>query len=670
MSLRARGEQASPWPYHAVISGQPVMLARLSGEPSWTETKIRYFDQSSLITSTDRNYQMFPPEVEFPYAQERWTGGAGHADQHEGDRDSYWYADGVDCSGGWPIRGPQVNTVSAAAVSGSVSQFIEFNSKLYCIADDRIYVRTDDTVSAWTNLTPGTDFAANVGQCAVFQGTQANPFLFIPIGSGANYYVMSTAEAFTQHASRAAVAFATVGNELWLAAKESNQWVIRKAEDGGTTATWGAAITVGDTVASINRLQNVDNRLLVHKDDGVFGVSIEAFTIDEPLTPELRNLTKASNGKVATVWNGSDIFTMDGNLFRYAPSNGELAQIGPELTDRNTSPVKGPVVAIDGQAGIALWAFIYNSVTGYSHLARYGAWQNTPKGNVFLPVWHYSLWKTNKVVTTCFVSTGVYLGTPQPRLYIGCSDGTVYYLILSKTSNPLDDPAYRFDTTAAGGDLYLTRYTANFPFEDKLIKAVGVGGRSLNGTAAQITASYKVASDSSYTSIGSVTEDPGERVNVSGNVATPAVDFKLNFVTTSSSATPVLTHFVIYSTLRTTNLKRITATIVAGDGVLDLAGKPLRYTWRDLRTALENAMTTNGAFTVINPAGEEVTVIGLDFGHGYVPSSDDEKRGQRWTEQISMIQTQAANNRGTWDRAAAYTWSSLSAFRWSDVAIL
>lgn len=670
MSLRARGEQGSPWPYDAIIGGQPVMLARIPGEVSWAENKVRYFDQGALITAADRNYQMFPPEVEFPYAQERWIGGAGHADQRVEVRDTYWYADGVDCSGGWPVRGPLVNTVSEAAISGSVSQFIEFNSKLYCIADDRIYVRTDDTATAWTNLTPSDDFAASVGQCVVFQGTQSSPYLFIPIGSSNNYYVMSTAESFTQHASQEAVAFMVVGNELWLANKESNQWVIRKTEDGGTAATWGAAITAGDTVHAVNKLQNVDARLLALKDDGVVGFSVDAFTIDEPLTPELKNLAKAGNGEVSCVWNGSLVFAMDGQLFRYAPSSGELAQIGPELTDRNTSPVKGPVVAIDGQAGVALWAFVYNADTGYSHLARYGSWQSTPRGNEFLPIWHFSLWKAEKIVTTCFVSTGVYLGTPQPRLYIGCSDGTVYYFVLAKTSNVLDDPAYRFDTDAAGGDLYLTRYTANFPFEDKLIKAVGIGGRSLDGTSSQLTASYKVAADVTYVSIGSVTADPGERVNLSGNVASAAVDFKVNFVTTSSSATPVLTHFVIYSTLRTTNLKKITATIVAGDNILDRAGKPLRYTWRDLRTALESTMTTNGTFSVINPAGEQITVIGLDFGHGYAPSNDDEHRGQRWTEQVSMIQTQSLNSRGTWLRAQAYTWDSLSSYRWTEVSIL
>lgn len=666
---RARGEYGSPWPYHAIIAGQPVMLARIQGEASWHESKVKYFDQGALITSTDRNYQMFPPEFEFPYAQEKWDGGAGHADQREGVRNTYWYADGVDASGGWPVRGPQVND-AGASISGSVSQFIEFNSKLYAIADDRIYSRADD-VSAWTNITPGTDFAANVGQCVVFQGTQSAPFLFIPIGTGANYYVMSTAEAFTQHASQKAVAFEAVGNELWLANKESNQWVVRKAEDGGTAATWGAAITAGDTVHAVNKLKYVDNRLIGLKEDGLVGFSADAFTVDEPLTPELKNLAKANNGKVATTWNGSLVFVMDGQLFRYLPSSGELAQIGPELVDRNTSPVKGPIVALDGQAGIALWGVMYNATTGHSHLARYGSWHNGPQGTEFLPVWHYSLHTfTSKVATTCFVSTGVYLGTPQPRLYVGCSDGTVYWFVLAKTANVLDDPAYRYDTDAAGGDLYLTRYNALFPFESKLIKAVGIGGRELDGTSQQIAASYKVAADSSYTEIGAVTADPGERVDVSGTVASSAIDFKLNLKTTSSSLTPILTHFVIYATLRTTNLKEITATFVAGDGVLDLAGKPMRYTWRDIKDAIESAMTTAGSFSVVNPAGESITVIGLDFGHGYAPGADDEKRGQRWTESVKMIQTSVTRSRGTWARAGAYTWADLSAFTWAQVSVI
>ncbi len=676
MARRPKGTYRNPFPYHAIIAGQEVMLdSDPQSGPAWIETKVPAFDPSTVISAQDRNYVQFPPELEFPYAQDDWSGGAGHADQQEGVRDTYWYAENADCSSGWPIVGPEMNT-SPASVSGSVSQIIEFNGTIYAIADDRIYKRPDD-VSAWTNITPGTDFAANVsGRCVVFQGTQSASFLFIPLGNSNNYYVMSTAEAFTQHASQKAVAFETVGNELWLAVKESNQWGVKKAEDGGTAATWGALTTVGDTNYAITRLMNVADRLLVHKTDGIFGVSIEAFTVDEHLTPELRGLAASTNGVTACAWNGTDVFVFNNNLMRYSPESGGLAQIGPELVERNNSPVKGPVVAIDGQAGLCLWAVIYNSVTGDSHLAKYGSWKsrNNSKtddtGLDFRPVWHYSLYTwDSKHITTMYVSSGTYLATPQPRLWLGASDGSIYYMVLSRTANPLDDPNYRFNT-ASDGTIYLNRYTALFPFEDKLLKAVGIGGRELNGSSADITASYKTPTDSGYTLIGSVGADPGERVSISGNVAGKAFDMTLALGTTSNQATPILTHFVIYGALRTQNLKEIKARIVAGDNIKDLRGQPMRATWRDIRSNLESAMTTNGTFTVINPAGEEITVIGIDFGHGYSPAMDDSRRSPVWTETVRMVQTSVANNRGTWDRASAFTWSSLSAFTWANTAIL
>jgi hypothetical protein len=310
MAVRPRGTYRAPYPYHAIIAGQEVMLdSDPQGGPAWVESKVPAFDPSSVISTEDRNYVQFPPELEFPYAQDDWSGGAGHADQREGVRDSYWYADNVDCSSGWPIIGPESTTVPAAiAANHGITQIVEFNGVVYAIAKDRIYKRADD-VSAWTNLTPGTDFAADVsGKCVVFRGSQTAAFLFIPIGASNNYYVMSTAEAFTQHASQKATTFEVHGNELWLAVLESNQRVVKKTEDGGTAATWGSGTTVGDTAHAINKIDVVQDRLIARKDDGLHGLSLDAFTVDEHLTPELKHLAASGNGSVGCVWNGTLVF--------------------------------------------------------------------------------------------------------------------------------------------------------------------------------------------------------------------------------------------------------------------------------------------------------------------------------------------------------------------------
>jgi hypothetical protein len=675
-----RRQYGPPYPFDAVISGIGVMLEPAAdGAPSWIEKSIEFFQGDVQLNADDRGYVQFPPEVELPNAWTDFSEGYGIAEQGTGTRfrKRYHYALYADCSTGRPIKGPKMNAQQTLTITSGTkpSQVIEFNGFLYLIVGDKIFRRDDDTSVGWAAVTlPGTIAGKTIGKCAVFRGTQANNFLFVPIGAADFYYVMNTAETFFQHASQEATHFEVVGDQLWLANTESNQQVIRASDDGGTTATWTGITIVGDGARLITWMETVQDRLMVMREDGVFGPSDDADVLNEDLTAGLRPLANAENGKGSVSWsNQLLVFKFGEMLWKYSPDTGVLEQFGPETVEQNASEVKGPVRAIAAHGNQALYAGIYNSSNNRSYLMRYGTYHTEDTSNgpeqQFMKVWHGALFKWGANERIDHMHTTNLTASPRLYCFLNASATTlkVQYMVLPRTSNPADDPNYRFDTVNTG-EVYLPRYHGNFPFETKLLKAIGVGGRNLD-SGRSVGAEYKLASATEYTSLGTTTEEGGERLEPAGSPTSTAFDLKATIATSSDSSTPVLGSFVVYTALRTnTGLKRITASIRVRDNVLDKKGMPLRDSYENLLTDLESAVTTLGSINVINPRGETVAVIGINFSHAML--GYDDKGAPIWTLTAEMIQTRVSYTRGTWARAAAYTWGALATLTWQDMRTL
>lgn len=756
-----RRQYGSPYPYDCIISGVGCMLEPMpNGEPSWIERSVEFFQGDVQLSAEDRGYVQFPPTVELPFAWTDLSEGAGISEQGQGSRfrRRYHYALNADCSTGRPIMGPKMTDQGSLTVTSGARphQVVEFNGKLWLIVGDKIFERIDDTSitgggsgGGWQAVSvPGAFSGLTIGKCAAFRGTQSAAYLFVPIGSSANYYVMDTAKTFTQHASRTADHFEVLGDALWMSATESNQQVIRKCEDGGTAATWLGPTYIGDGSKTITWLQADQDRLMILKEDGIFSPT-DGEAIDMDLTPQLRPLSSTANGKRAISWGGNLISTYGQMLWKFNPDTGVLEQFGPETLEQNASEVKGPIRAWAGHGNQALYAAAYNINNASSYLWKYGTYhtEDTNRGpeRLFMPVWHGALYKWTDssaadsgtatagaattltdsgkswgvndwagfvVAITGGTGSGQYRGissntateltvptswttnpdtsstyaiysnarvehlhvtnlTSSPRLYafVRTSSTTlqVYHMVLPRTTNPADDPDYQFNTTDTG-EVYFPRWTGNFPFENKLLKGVGVGGRNL-ASGRSVGAQYKVASATSYTAIGTTTTEGGERLAPSGNPTAAAFDLKATLSTSVATATPVLSSFVVYTALRTnTGLKDITATIRIRDGVVDRRGQPLRASWENLRDDIEAAITTNGTINVITPKGETVTVIGVSFSEARL--GEDSDGAQIWTMTIRMIQTRIAYSRGTWSRAGAYTWGALGALTWGDVAVI
>lgn len=216
--------------------------------------------------------------------------------------------------------------------------------------------------------------------------------------------------------------------------------------------------------------------------------------------------------------------------------------------------------------------------------------------------------------------------------------------------------------------MYQSRFDALFPFETKALRHVGLIGHNVSGTN-QIGIQYKIPSDVSYTNMGTISDEPGDKINPSGTPADKAFDFKVTITNASSGSAPTLDTLVVFSAIRFENLKEIVAWVNVSNEVLDRRGAIIRTRWQDVRNKIENMADQAGSVTVISPTGEILTCLAVDFGHALL-MEDTEKKQFRWMSRIRMIQTRASATRGTWDRAATYIWDDLAAFTWDEVRVI
>ncbi len=630
---------AAPAPFDCMINGAGYMLVTSGQDLAWDEHRVAEIEQNLPLRQEDIQYTLTPPRVETPYAVTDLSGGIGYPRQDVDHRDGYDGAWNVDCSSGLPIKGPTVTTQQTLTyTSGGMPQFIEFNSYLYAATGSHLYRRDNDTGTGWTLVKDYSGATIKiVGKMAVFRGTQSAAFLFIPLSLG-NYDVMSTAEAFTTHASQAAQGFEVVNDELWLHNTESNQQVIRKATDGGTAATWGGATVISDGRYRISELICCNGRLLVLKDDGLYGPTIQdESVIDRELTPEIKYFVSTyavsvgglSGQARATVLNGEVYWTIAGHVFAYNPDTGELRHLTPTFGSSATFRFyANPVSAIAAQPGIGLWATAYCTIdatvngtasSGDGHVFRFGGWapSREPGGDSarnYRAVWHgvIGLLSASHGIVRALRVTYAASSNDSPRLYAFVG-GDIIWMQLADSQVPGDDKDY--SVTASDGFVLYPWYTLNTPMETKVLRRVGLGGWNLSSDRL-LNAAYRTTVAANFTSIGDVTSDPGSTVAVSGTPSSKTFQFRVKIAGATGTTFGQLASFVAYAAVRSQPYKEVIAQIKTSDNVRDRAGGPAKRSGSDLRTALETAIDGN-PMTVIAPSGESMTMLGLDYAHQF-----------------------------------------------------
>ncbi len=626
--------QAAPWPWDCSINGAGYKLVADNQDLAWSEHRVAEVEQSLPLHEEDVQFTLTPPRVETPYVVNDLSGGMGGSLQMPSVRSRYELAENVDCSSGMAVKGPALTQVQTN-MDGTTNSFhciVQFNATMYMAIDNAIWKYDNITTGLWAQV--GTDLAANVsGRMVAFRGTQTGEFLFIPVGASNHYYVLSTSDVRTQHASQNAEGFVVVNDELYLHNTESQQQVIRKSTDGGTAATWGGVTTIGDAKFKITWMHNVGGRLICIKEDGLYGPTIQdESVIDRQLTPELAGLHAADAGVRSVVFNGRLVFRMRNRLFTYDADSGAIEDITPSVGSGGAFTINtSETYELTVQPGVCVWATMkVSGLTNALNLFRWGGWRQTAQDGTprreFVPAWHGSVVSIGSVPIGAIHFDNAYsdgvaepsAGTIARSAYLWIkqqTNGTIYKSLIARTPVPAEDAEY--SVTASAGYIYYPRWTLNTPLESKVLRRVGLSGRNLSSDRS-LAAHYRTTIGGSWTAINSGTNtviaEPGTTIAATGTPVAKSLDFRVTIAGSAGTSYARLDALAIYAAVRSNAYKEIVCQVLTCDNVKDRQGSPTRRSGRDLRDALETAIDGN-PFTLIAPSGESMTVLGLDYDH-------------------------------------------------------
>ena len=452
-----------------------------------------------------------------------------------------------------------------------------------------------------------------------------------------------------------AEAFQVVGDQLWRAYKEGNQWMVAACVDGGVTPTWGAGNVVGDSSAPVTKLFAVNNRLYVVKEDGLLGF---VSGIAEDLLPGYHLRRDANNGIGMAVLGQQALIPLSQGLYSYS-SSGSFSKVGPELLAGNDSVVRGRITA-GALDDYYLYAVNQNEA-GNSFLLSYGGYKVGADGYAYVPVWHGSLADLGAVtVKSMFVSSKP---GPNLRLYIGKGSDIAWIILPRSSPNPRTDSNCLYATSAT---LYFPRFTANFPFISKALLAGAVLATNLASTR-KVTFDYRIEDGGAWTTLGEFTADPGGRLETSPMIANTFLDMRVVLTGTAASP-PVLKAVTTAYALRPPLKRKFTFVVRMADNIM------LRNNTRDNRSEADYADDIAGAKTavavvsLVTPRGDNFDVM--------VPTYkitrlwDETTKRMEGRAEIVAVEYRVSYSLGTWESLSRYKWQTLQGFTWAQTANL
>jgi len=638
------GGRRSPYPYHLVIQDkvnnwrQGFMLGQSKpGVPMLISTKSA---DVSKIAPTDYSYSSSDPLTERNAEYESLVFGMGlsmqQQDQAKDDR-KYLEAEAVDASV-WPwCKGPELTLFTPAShdTTAGVVKFFELLNVLYC-ANGR-YVLRRDSDAAWTLV---KDFGtAVVLDVAVFQsnfdGVQK---AFFALSNGVAQWTQN-GTTYTPMATFTAVAFAVVGREFWWA-DDLNR--LRKCDtnaDPTNEANYTSTIfRAGDKSSQITSLMvSASGALLIAKTDGVY--TLDASGQDHSLFPFLKFADDASNGKFWGQFE-NDLYVSYGYSLGKIDPQLSWSDAGPEKLVGNSGPINGRVTAFAGVGSMFAYAAILNRDTQTGYLCKFGGWVGNLSATqieaTHIDAWHGSVIAplAGRAIQTLFVS-GIGAPTNHTRTYLGCSDGTVGWVVNACTPNPTQCSSYRFHT----GDAFiqLPTWHGGFHASIKSLRNVAVTGPLLN-TSNYVQVEYKDdPKDTSWTMLPQRFDSATYELQPVTPMGSGVLfQFRVHLVNTTNTTSPQVSAVAIGHALRPPRLMQFEADVLCADGLVRRDGVPLRVGRRQIQNYIEQVLDNPGAVTVTLP---DETVQDLSFIDLKVSQSFDEvNRQYRASLHVTAIQ--------------------------------
>lgn len=469
---------------------------------------------------------------------------------------------------------------------------------------------------------------------------------------------------------------ATVGDELW---KGRDNFVSKCTGDPTVAGNWAAEITVGDASSLITALVNVNNTLLIFKDNG------KAYTVngdgtDNDLLPGQEWTVASTNGRNAATWLDTNagtpaaFFRQGDSFWRLTLEDGAaLRQIGPERMGENDSEVSGIVTCLAGNGDWYALMGLYNSQNGNSYLLQLGDWlpPDASSGDEryrFAEVINGALLKwTTRQVTAIRVSS---LVSGNPRCYCGFADGTFGYFLLPKnTPNPFASTSgCEFaDGTLGASQCYWPVHTMMAPGDNKnYLSLAGYGPVMDSSTYAQID--YRTDTGASYSTLSPNLTTPGVRVDLPDNTAGRQIDVRETYVSASSASTPVIESVVLREQLRPSLRMEYTLVVKARHRVAKHDGSTDRKTAEQIQNIVRAAADAPGSVSLTLP--DEVTQGFSSVDYGELVPARNRRYGMAWDLPVSFVQYRTNTTYGTVDRLGPYTVDDLGPLTVDQLGVL
>tara|TARA_Y100000310_G_scaffold336187_1_gene420079 strand:+ start:8869 stop:10839 length:1971 start_codon:yes stop_codon:yes gene_type:complete len=648
------------WPWDIILAGTPMMLDREpNGRKAW-----RVSGQSHVparLDTGDLQGVYGSPELEVPWHIGDLSGGYGLSHQIEGIVGRYAYASNFDARipKRW-LPGPAVTTHTMSGTAGTGRAMATMNvngtETLFAGTGDQVWSTTDG--STWA-LAKDFNDGSTILSMVVYEGSQGEPFLFVGVDAGNNYWTYSNTDGWTNDADDEGCFFAVEGTRLWKAYRDSGVWKVRNSTTGGEAASWNAAITVGDAAYAVTEMFYYQDRIYVVKEDSMLELNDDSDGFTQELWPTNQADTNSVNGIGYGEFVNRAYIPIDGALYEYrvVGTDQQLMAMGPNLLTQNASDVRGDTTAACGDRDHWLYTVIQNE-DGNSFLM---AW------DIVTGAWHGSLADLGAVTVRKMIVTDKVYADGNPRLLI-YADNDILSIILERTGRDRSrDGNCTFATT---GHLYFPVFYGRLPFINKAFLAATSLGEDLSSSAYGLLY-YRTSVVGSWASIGTNWDtDPPDRVDFpsSGNKSR-YMDFRLT-VTSPSTSPPVFRDMTVFYQLRPDFKRRMRLRPLLKTQVNRNDSNPDEgATFDSLRTAVLDTLDS-APVTLVGLDGNSYTVTMIPAEASFDPL--DWVQDEDYGEVASLVAVEYArvNEPGTTQRLEMLTTGQLEPYTTGGVEVL
>ena len=437
----------------------------------------------------------------------------------------YFYNGGGGSNGGY-MDDMTFTLTPPALGTGATKCFCDFGGYHYA-ACNKVLLKWDGTDWDYVDQFPYT-----ITDLKSYPVSETN-YLFVAQGNSQAYWYSSDATAWTQSniATAAMKYFGIVGDTLWAS---SSAYQIKSSTNPLNGGSWSTATSIIASSLTITDIVDHPFDVYVAADDGLYYLSA---TGDVSLVvPDLQQEKDSNTGINTYLWK-SNIYIASGlaSLYEYNVADEIITNISPSITAAPGIPdFAGRITSIYGSS-----EYLYCTVDhGTATELICGHWETVGSDTLFL--WHHLGTIAAVDVETSFISSYNNI----KHWWIGCTDVADGIYAVSHSlyiGDVLSDTNY---TVQTAGDFTTSWIHGAYKYFPKRWYQLESYTDDLSATET-ITVYYKKEYDSSWTSLGTLTDDTNTRLIFPSDTITRKMQLKFSFASGANTKSPKLKGYVI-----------------------------------------------------------------------------------------------------------------------------